>query len=73
MPPRTFLIKGHLEADPAIFETAVRALAEEISLRATARIVQIDKDTACDWLDRAAQHCLVVMLYLWRNLHITEC
>jgi IS1 family transposase len=62
-----------LEAEPAIFETAVRALAEGNSLRATARIVQIDKDTACDWLDRAAQHCRSVMLYLWRHLHVTEC
>lgn len=43
-----------LETDPAIFEMAVRALAEGNSIRATGRIVQIDKDTACDWLDRAA-------------------
>ncbi len=62
-----------LEAPPAIFETAVRALAEGNSLRATARIVEIDKDTACDWLSRAARHCRVVMLYLWRDLHVTEC
>lgn len=62
-----------LEADPVIFETAVRALAEGNSLRATARIVQIDKDTACDWLNHAAQQARLVMLYLWRNLHVTEC
>lgn len=62
-----------LAAPPAIFEAAVRALAEGNSLRATARIVQIDKDTACDWLDRAARHCRLVMLYFWRNLHVTEC
>lgn len=62
-----------LEAEPIIFETAVRALAEGNSLRATARIVQIDKDTACDWLNRAAQQARLVMLYLWRNLHVTEC
>lgn len=62
-----------LEADPRIFELAVRALAEGNSLRATARIVQIDKDTACDWLQRAAQHCRLVLLYLWRNLHVQEC
>jgi len=62
-----------LNADPAIFETAVRALAEGNSLRSTARIVQIDKDTACDWLDRAAQHCRLVMLYLWHDLPVTEC
>ena len=45
-----------LHADPAIFETAVRALAEGNSIRAAARIVQVDKDTVCAWFDRAAQH-----------------
>jgi IS1 family transposase/transposase-like protein len=63
----------HLDTDPAIFEMAVRALAEGNSLRSTGRIVQIDKDTACAWLDRAAQHCRLVMLYLWRQLPVTEC
>ena len=51
-----------LNAAPALFETAIRALAEGNSVRSTARIVQIDKDTACDWLNRAAQHCRVVLL-----------
>ena len=63
----------HLDTDPAIFEMAVRALAEGNSLRSTGRIVQIDKDTACAWLDRAARHCRLVMLYLWRQLSVTEC
>ncbi len=62
-----------LDADPAIFETAVRALAEGNSLRTTGRIVQIDKDTVCAWLDHAARHCRLVMLYLWSNLHVSEC
>jgi IS1 family transposase/transposase-like protein len=62
-----------LHAEPAIFDTAVRALAEGNSIRATARILQVDKDTVCEWLDRAAQHCRWVMLYLWRDLHVTEC
>jgi len=62
-----------LEADPLLFETAIRALAEGNSLRSTARIVQIDKDTACAWLDRAAQHCRHVMLYFWHGLPVTEC
>jgi IS1 family transposase len=62
-----------LNAEPATFEMAIRALAEGNSLRSTARIVQIDKDTACDWLDRAAQHCRKVLLYLWRDLPVTEC
>jgi transposase-like protein len=55
-----------LHADPAIFEMAVRALAEGNSIRATARIVQVDKDTICAWLDRAAQHCRLVMLSVAR-------
>jgi len=62
-----------LDTEPWLFEIAVRTLAEGNSLRATGRIVQIDKDTACAWLSRAAQHCRRVMLYLWRNLHVTEC
>ena len=63
----------HLDADPAIFEMAVRALAEGNALRSTGRIVQIDKDTACTWLDRAARHCRLVRRYLWRRLPVTEC
>ena len=62
-----------LETDRALFEMAVRALAEGNALRATARIVQVDKDTVCAWLDRVARHCRVVMLSLWHNLHVTEC
>jgi IS1 family transposase len=62
-----------LNADTTIFEFAVRALAEGNSLRSTARIVQIDKDTACDWWHRAATHCRLVMLSLWQDLAVTEC
>jgi IS1 family transposase/transposase-like protein len=62
-----------LEADPALFELAVRALAEGNSIHSTARIVQIDKDTVSAWLNRAAHQCRLVMLYHWRNLSITEC
>ena len=62
-----------LEADPAIFDIAMRALAEGNSLRGTARIVDVDKDTARNWLDRAADHCRLVMLHLWRQLPVREC
>ena len=62
-----------LASDPLIFETAARALAEGNSIRATGRILQIDKDTVCDWLNRAALQCRLVMLYLWDQLHVTEC
>jgi transposase-like protein len=46
-----------LHADPALVELAIRALAEGNSIRSTARIVQIDKDTVCSWLSRAAHQC----------------
>lgn len=62
-----------LNTDRRIFDTAIRALAKGNSLRGTARIVQIDKDTACQWLTRAAQHCRLVMLWLWRDLAVREC
>lgn len=63
----------NLETEPAIFELAIRALAEGNSIRSTARIMQVDKDTVCDWLSRAAQQCRLVVLYHWQNLHISEC
>jgi len=62
-----------LEADPALFELTVRALAEGNSIQGTARIVQIDKDTVCAWLNRAAHPCRRVMLSHWRDLPVTEC
>lgn len=62
-----------LNHDPTIFELAIRALAEGNSIRSTARIVQVDKDTICDWLTRAAKQCRLVTLYLWQNLHVLEC
>ncbi len=62
-----------LEADPAIFDSAIRALAEGNSLRSTARIVHIDKDTVGAWLDRAAHHCRHIRLYLGQHLPVSEC
>lgn len=62
-----------LEAEPAQFELAVRALAEGNSIHATARIIQSDKDTVCAWLTRAARQSRLVMLSHWQHLHVTEC
>jgi len=62
-----------LESEPAIFEAAIRALAEGNSIRATGRIFQVDKDTLCEWLNRAALQCRLVALYLWTGLHVLEC
>jgi transposase-like protein len=62
-----------LQADRALCEMAVRALAAGNALRATARLVQGDKDTVCVWLARVARHCRTVRLSLWHNLHVWEC
>jgi len=50
---------------------AMRVLAEGHSLRGTGRIVDVDKDTVCDWVDRAGRHCRVVTTYLFDTLPIT--
>ncbi len=52
-----------LEADPALFERVVRALAEGNSIHSTTRIIQINKDTVSAWLNRATHQCRWVMLY----------
>ena len=62
-----------MHAEEPNYTMAMRALAEGNSLRGTGRIVEVDKDTVCDWLDRAGRHCRAVTTYLFDNLHITEC
>jgi IS1 family transposase len=62
-----------LHTDEGIYTIAMRALAEGNSLRGTGRIVGVDKDTVCDWLDKAGRHCRAVTAYLFNNLHMTEC
>jgi IS1 family transposase/transposase-like protein len=52
---------------------AMRALAEGHSLRRTGRIIEVDKDTVCDGLDRARRHCRAVTTSLFDHLPITEC
>jgi transposase-like protein len=51
---------------------AMRALAEGNSLRGTGRIVESDKDTVCDWLDRAGRHCRAVTTSLFDTLPINQ-
>lgn len=62
-----------MQSDARIYTIAMRALAEGNLLRGTGRIVGVDKDTVCAWLDKAGLHCRVVTTYLCNNLHITEC
>ena len=62
-----------LEADPAIFETAVRALAEGKALRAPARSVHVDTDTVGAWRPRVAGHGRTVMRSVGHDLPVSAC
>jgi hypothetical protein len=43
-----------------------------LAIRATARLLEVDKDTVCDWLPGLGQHCARVMVYHFRHLHLTR-
>ena len=62
-----------VRAEESNYTIAMLALAEGNSLRGTGRIVDVDKDTVCGWLDRAGRHCRAVTAWLFDNFHITEC
>jgi IS1 family transposase len=49
------------------------ALAEGLSIRATGRLLGVDKDTVNHWLPILGRHCQGVMNYFFRNLHLSEC
>jgi IS1 family transposase len=57
----------------ATYRLGAKLLAEGLAIRATGRILEVDKDTVCEWVPRLGRHCLRVMVYFFRNLHITEC
>ena len=62
----------NLKAGEETFYRALACLAEGNSIRATARIMGLDKDTVCRWLEKASKHVEAVSLYLMKNLHLTE-
>ncbi len=49
------------------------ALAEGMSIRATGRLLSVDKDTVNHWLPVLGRHCQSVMNYVFRRLHLREC
>lgn len=62
-----------LYMDESIVTPALKALAEGLSIRATSRIFERDKDTIALWLNRAGPHCQAVMAHLFRDLPLREC
>ena len=44
-----------------------------MSIRATGRLLSVDKDTVNHWLPVLGAHCQNVMGYFFRHLHLLEC
>lgn len=70
---RTGTAYAGIRVDEAVYQMGAKLLAEGLAIRATARLLEVDKDTVCDWLSELSQHCGRVMAYYFRNLHLTEC
>ena len=62
-----------IRTDLTTYLRGATALAEGLSIRATGRLLGIDKDTTNHWLPVLGQHCQGVMNYFFRNLHLHEC
>jgi len=62
-----------IRTDETTFRLGATALAEGLSIRATARLFTLDKDTVYHWLPALSQHCERLMSYFFRNLHLSEC
>jgi IS1 family transposase/transposase-like protein len=56
-----------------LYELGAKLLAEGMSIRATARVLGVDKDTVCGWVRQLGEHCAGVAAYHFRQLHLTEC
>ena len=62
-----------IRTDLAQYALGAKLLAEGMSVRATARILEVDKDTVNAWLGYLGIHGAEVMAYHFRHLHLTEC
>jgi IS1 family transposase/transposase-like protein len=51
---------------------ALKALAEGLDIRATARVFEVDPNTVEKWLRQAATHMEAVSQYLIHDLHLTQ-
>lgn len=49
------------------------ALAEGLSIRATGRLLEVDKDPVHHWLPLLGRHGQGVLNYFFRHLHLSEC
>ncbi|MBI2333065.1 MAG: IS1 family transposase [Chloroflexi bacterium] len=62
-----------IRTDLEIYRRGTKALAEGLSIRATSRLIEVDKDTVNHWLPTLGLHSQGLMNYFFRNLHLEEC
>lgn len=70
---RTGTAYAGIRTDEPTYQSGARHLAEGTSIRATGRLLSLDKDTVGHWLPQLGLHCEQVMSYFFRNLHLSEC
>ncbi len=62
-----------IRTDVTQYALGAKLRAEGLGVRATARILEVDKDTVNRWLGYLGTHGAEVMAYHLRHLHLTEC
>lgn len=70
---RTDTAYAGVRSDLDTYLHGATALAEGMSIRATGRLLKVDKDTVNHWLPGLGRHCQGVMNYFFRDLQLTEC
>ncbi len=70
---RTGTAYAGIRTDATTYLRGATALAEGMSIRATGRLLSVDKDTVNHWLPVLGAHCQHVMRYFFRHLHVLEC
>jgi len=70
---RTGTAYAGIRTDLTQYALGAKLLAEGLGVRATARILEIDKDTVNQWLRSLGTHGVEIMAYHFRHLHLTEC
>ena len=70
---RTGTAYAGIRTERTIYLRGAVALAEGMGIRATGRLLDVDKDTVNQWLPVLGRHCQGIMHYFFRHLHLREC
>lgn len=70
---RTGTAYAGIRTEASTYLRGATALAEGLSIRATGRLLGVDKATVNRWRPAVGRHCQGVMNYFLRDLHLQEC